>query len=410
MTSQHCLPNSVHKTLRLMVTVFALGLLASTAAAERFKVLYRFTGKDDGANPQASLIRDAQGNLYGTTYQGGAFGFGVVFKLEPDGTEIPLHSFDGVDGLSPDGSLVRDADGNLYGTTIYGGTPEGGACVHGCGTVFKVEANGKTTKMYAFTGQSDGSEPSGNLVLDAEGNLYGTTESGGDLSYDCSYVGCGVVFKVDKTGKETVLHTFNSLTEDGANPFGGVIRDEAGNLYGTTAYGGTNGAGTIFKLDGAGKETVLHNFIYEQEESPEGTLTRDDEGNLYGTTVGGHDYGTLFELDKNGHETDLYIFNYQSVGLRPFAGVVRDAFGNLYGTTALGGNSRRCACGVVFKVDRNGEGTVLYNFTGEESVPDQFTPAGVILDKAGNLYGTSPYGGSSYRCDYACGFVYEITP
>jgi uncharacterized repeat protein (TIGR03803 family) len=388
-----------------MAAVFVLGFLASTAAAQRFKVLYRFTGKDDGATPQASLIRDAQGNLYGTTYHGGAFGYGVVFKLEPDGKEIPLHSFDGVDGLSPDGSLVRDADGNLYGTTIYGGTPERGACLHGCGTVFKVEASGRTTKMYAFTGQTDGSEPSGNLVLDAKNNLYGTTTYGGEISSVC-YYGCGVVFKVDKTGKETVLHSFTN-GPDGANPFGGVIRDEAGNLYGTTFGGGTNGVGTVFKLDGAGNESVLYSFIEEREEWPEGTLTRDGEDNLYGTTVG-FSYGTLFELDKNGNETVLYTFNNQSLGFHPVAGIIRDASGNFYGTTTKGGKPP-CACGVVFKVDRKGQAKVLYDFTGEVST-GLFTPAGVILDKVGNIYGTSPYGGSSFRCDHECGFVYEITP
>jgi len=210
-------------------------------------VLYSFTGTSgDGANPYAGLARDAKGNLYGTTYYGGLescnnIGCGVVFKLDTTGKESLLHTFTGTegDGANPSGGLVRDAKGNLYGTTRFSA---------GGGIVFKVDATGKETVLYAFSGHADGDEPfNGTLVRDGRGNLYGTTLLGGDLACSLGY-GCGTVFQVDTTGKETVLYNFTGTGGDGENPMAGLVRDTKGNLYGTTAYGGAYGYGTVFKL------------------------------------------------------------------------------------------------------------------------------------------------------------------
>ena len=211
-------------------------------------VLYSFSGTGgDGANPRAGLVRDAKGNLYGTTYYGGLescnnIGCGVVFKLNAKGKETLLHTFTGTggDGTNPSSGLARDAKGNFYGTTRF--SPTGG-------TVFKIDPSGKETVLYAFSGGTDGNEPfDETLVLDGQGNLYGTTLLGGDLPCVPAWYGCGTVFKLDATGKETVFYEFTGASGDGANPMAGLVRDAKGNLYGTTAYGGAYGFGTVFKL------------------------------------------------------------------------------------------------------------------------------------------------------------------
>jgi uncharacterized repeat protein (TIGR03803 family) len=258
-------------------------------------VLHRFTGAPDGAGPFAGLVRDAAGNLYGTTLYGGAFTYGEVFKLDTSGNEIVLHSFNGTDGSGPSGGLILDAAGNLYGTTSNGGA-------YGGGTVFKLDTAGTETVLYSFKGgvHADGSQPVAVLVRDTARNLYGTTEWGGDLT--CESYGCGTVFKVDPTGKETVLHTFTGGA-DGEQPWAGLVRDAAGNLYGTTQAGGGTGCqggkgcGTIFKVDTSGTETVLYSFG-ARGENPTAALILDGKGNLYGTTFAGgaHGKGTVFKF------------------------------------------------------------------------------------------------------------------
>jgi uncharacterized repeat protein (TIGR03803 family) len=218
--------------------VFVVGIATQSARAQTFTLLYSFTGKSDGGIPQGGLVRDPAGNLYGTTSQGGllrdcaASGIGVVFKVDKSGKETVLHNFKGSDGALPLGSLIRDGEGNLYGATFAGGV---GNCFmgKGCGVVFKLDKTGKETVLYAFTGGSDGGEPQrgGALIRDKAGNLYGTTVQGG-VNCDNQSFGCGVVFKLDKTGKETVLYTFTGGS-DGAEPLGGLTRDQAGNLYGS---------------------------------------------------------------------------------------------------------------------------------------------------------------------------------
>jgi uncharacterized repeat protein (TIGR03803 family) len=415
----------------IFVTLLLAAITAPTPAqAQKFKVLHTFHGAN-GAFPITQLTRDGAGNLYGTTSEGGSgactFGSskvscGTAFKLDKTGKQLWLHSFHYGGGESPMAGLLRDAAGNLYGTTVYGGKNgvSCGAVKIGCGVVFKLDKTGQETVLHRFSGgSSDGEFPEALLIRDTAGNLYGTTLQGGQHEE-------GTVFKLDKAGKETILFIFD-LT-DGGEPFPGVVSDAAGNLYGTTAGGGLCGYGTVFELDTAGTETVLHNFCGGDGAAPASALIWDDAGNLYGTTeVGGSSggcgssgCGTVFEVSPSsgGSWTEKVLYSFCSVsgcadGENPlFAGLVRDAAGNLYGTTVFGGSYRNCngdACGVVFKLDQTGSETVLHSFTGGA---DGSSPkAGLTTDAAGNLYGTAGYGGDT-KCDppYGCGTVFEITP
>src|SRR5208283_5074601 len=410
-----------------------------------YTVLDTFTGAD-GEFPLGNVIRDRAGNLYGTTFNGGDLsgcngsGCGVVFKVDRSGKETVLYSFTGgADGAYPATGLVRDEEGNLYGTTHGGGDITVSACSFnpGCGVVFKLDPTGKETVLYAFTGGADGLGASSGLVRDEAGNLYGTTVMGGDLSGFCPGFpapGCGVVFKVEPTGKETVLYTFTGGA-DGYAPYGDLVRDEAGNLYGAASNGGDVsgfcgevvlnktgflGCGTVFKLDQTGKFTVLHTFNgADGGPFPDGWLVRDNEGNLYGMSGNGGDLsgcsglgcGVVFKVDRRGKETVLYSFTGGADGAETFAGVIRDEVGNLYGTTYLGGDfSGPCAgvgCGVVFKLDPTGKETVLYAFTG--GVDGANPNAGLLQDDVGNLYGTaSDAGDLSCSLPYGCGVVFKI--
>jgi uncharacterized repeat protein (TIGR03803 family) len=384
------------------ICVLFLSMVRTAVEAKGFRVLHAFAGGGDGRFPRAGMIRDSEGSLYGTTYYGGAFGYGTVFKLDKNGKESILHSFDGVDGQWPDGRLVLDKDGNLFGTTFVGGTPEGGSCTHGCGTVFELDKSGKERVLYAFTGGADGSNPDSGLVQDPQGNLYGTTASGGDLTA-CLNLGCGTVFKIDKTGKETVLHAFAGGA-DGDYPLGDLIIGQGGNLYGTTLSGGDDscfgGCGVVFKIDPNASETILYAFVMGADGwAPFSGVVQDAAGILYGTTSvggepsacyenGGNGCGTVFKLDLEGNETVLYAFSSVSRGASPESGLFRDQQGVIYGTTALGGRS---GCGVVFKLDTTGKETVLHNFDS-----DVGSPAGSLVgDATGKIYGVVSYNGSA---------------
>jgi len=249
-------------------------------------VLYEFKGGRDGGNPEAGLVQDAAGNLYGTTVFGGAFGQGVIFKLDTVGIETVLHSFRGLgDGTDTLASLIRDSAGNLYGTASAGGSFQGPCIGSGCGTVFKLAPNGKLKVLHTFTGGSDGASPLG-LVRDAGGNLFGTANSGGDP--DCTVggvSGCGIVFKLDAKDKLTVLHTFSGGF-DGGSPNPGLANDATGNLYGTTSAAGSSGKGVVFKLDSTGKLTVLHAFTGGSDGGNPNNVVLDATGHLYGTAYG----------------------------------------------------------------------------------------------------------------------------
>jgi len=376
------------------VTPWALG------QTYREQVLYRFAGPThrDGANPEGNLIRDAAGNLYGTTAVGGISNVGTVFQVTNKGKERVLHSFTntGSDGMTPFAALVRDPKGNLYGTTFWGGSSN-------AGTVFTVTNKGKETVLHDFTDTGGDAYPAAGLVRDADGNFYGTT-SGGEYAY-------GTVFKVDAIGKETVLYSFGG--SDGANPKGNLIRDAAGNLYGTTYMGGAFNNGTVFELDSAGKETVLYSFAATgtgDGRNPAAGLVRDAKGNFYGTTSlgGAYDLGTVFRLDPTGKETVLHSFSSSGGdGTYPDEGLLLEANGNLYGTTYLGGAYGK---GTVFKLEPTGKETILHNFTATGG--DGASPAaGLLRDAKGNLYGTTQSGGDlSCNAPSGCGIVFKLTP
>ncbi len=420
-----------HVGSKLFVLASVLGLFVTTAQpalAQTETILYSFTGSPDGEYPLAGVTFDAQGNLYGTTGSGGAYGGGMAFEVTVGGEETALHSFRSyrppsvvlrgsrlTDGSGPSGRVVFDPDANLYGTTGAGGTSTNCGDVPGCGTVFKIASDGTETVLYSFTGTPDGSDAVGGMVLDTQGNLYGTTWGGGAYR-------SGTVFKLTPGGTETVLYSFAGGA-DGLAPSGDLVLDAQGNLYGTTFYGGGNGCwesygcGTVFKLTPNGAETVLYRFIgYPGGSQPNGGLVFDSQGNLYGTTnlnwYGGESgYGTVFKLTPGGTETVLYTFTGGADGANPLAGLIFDTEGNLYGTTRSGGTSTSCdgsGCGTVFKLTPDGTETALYNFTGGA---DGSGPIGsLIFDKQGDLYGATEMGGSSGCNGPGCGTVFKLTP
>ncbi|MBV9760035.1 MAG: hypothetical protein JO340_05680 [Acidobacteriaceae bacterium] len=345
------------------------GVVYKLAPSGQETVLYNFCslGADlctDGWAASVSVI-DSEGNLYGTAGFGGAHNVGAVYELTDSGNETVLHSFcsftNCADGSAPGGGLIRDSDGNLYGTTLYGGASSNGSGVtSGAGVLYKLTASGQETVLHNFCSLADcadGALPSGSLVLDSEGNLYGTTIDGGPNGGVSS--GSGVVYKVDTSGSETVLCSFGSAScPDGANPNGGVILDSEGNLYGTTSKGGTHGKGVVYKLAPSGQETVLYNFCSltncADGENP-GPVIRDSAGNLYGTASNGPKQnpgnGLVYELSTSGSETVLCSFGSASCpdGAHPDGGVVIDSEGNLYGATSNGGAK---GGGIVFKLER----------------------------------------------------------
>ena len=411
----------------MIISEFLITVLP-VSAADTAKVLHSFGEGDDGAGPYGSVVFDAAGNLYGTTYGGGAFKAGTIFQLtlNPKGkwTEKVLHSFGkGKEGASPYASLILDAAGNLYGTTTAGGA-------HNNGTVFELTpgANGGWTEkiLHSFDlNGKDGARPRAGLIFDGAGNLYGTTEWGGEVG--CAPPnGCGTVFKLTlgTNGQwiHTGLHSFKgngATSRDGANPEASLIFGANGNLYGTT-YAGGRSYGTVFELtpgaNGSWTETVLYRFCTVHRcvdgAHPFAGLIFDAQGNLYGTTGGGGAYcfssggcGTAFQLtpgaDGKWSENVLHSFNGNSDGSGSGGNLIFDASGNLYGTTGAGSQNK----GTVFQLSQvNGQwtNTVLYNFENRTGA-NPFD--GVIFDAAGNLYGTTNSGGAN-----SGGTVFQITP
>jgi uncharacterized repeat protein (TIGR03803 family) len=385
---------------RISGLLLALFLAVGNASAQRLTTLHSYSD----TNVSQGVIADASGNFYGTTEDGGAYGQGTVFKLSRTGVETVLYSFTGgSDGYLPNGGLVMDGSGNLYGTTFLGGAND-------LGTVFKVTPAGAETVLYSFGRFSaDSSAPLAGLIMDASGILYGTTLGGGEWSQ-------GTVFRVKPTGDETLLYSFPGNSY-GRLPQASLIMDASGNLYGTTPFGGADDTccGTVFELTPGGVETVLYSFTGASDGSvPNASLIMDASGNVYGTTeFGGTDsLGTVFKLtNRNGTwiETVLHSFTGGSDGLDPESSLIMDATGNLYGTTPFGGSGvapnppNIPGDGVVFKVTPAGAETVIYSFTGgsDGSGPD----SGLIADSSGNLYGTTEWSGGTIFELSGSGFV-----
>jgi uncharacterized repeat protein (TIGR03803 family) len=437
---------SRHKSLgipgAILVASIVILVLTPGAWAGTYKTLYKFTGGADGSIPFSDLIFDAAGNLYGTTVGGGDHGDGTVFRLTPnaDGTwtESVLYSFCSLtncsDGEDPGAGVIFDSAGSLFGTASSGGAGGGGA-------VFKLtpNADGSWTEsvLYSFcslTSCGDGQIPTAGLIFGSAGNLYGTTTSGGDH-------GGGTVFKltpnVDGSWSESVLHGFDCLT----NCSGGydlevaLIFDSAGNLYGTTASGGdlsvchSNGCGVVFRLkpqpDGSWTESVIHTFKGGRDgASFASALIFDGAGNLYSTTafggnmsqcINGRDgCGVVFQLTPQAHgswkEKVLHRFK-SSDGVGPYGSLIVDRAGNLYGTTVRGGKVGSCGgpgCGVVFKLAPNSKGgwseTVLHRFLDHRGT-GAYPSASLIFDATGNLYGTTE---GDFKKTH--GSVFEIVP
>jgi uncharacterized repeat protein (TIGR03803 family) len=418
----------------------ATGLVYKIDTAGHETVLYSFSNGSDGGNPDAGVIRDAAGNLYGTTEFGGSQNLGTVFKLDSTGRETVLYSFAGTgDGILPFGGVTGDAAGNLYGTASGGGASGNGAVyrldasghetilysftsgfngyptsgavldpagnLYGTtlddgGTAYRIDASGHGTVLHTFAGAGDGFNNYGGVALDSAGNLYGTTYYGGNILGE---PGQGIVYKLDSTGNETILYVFTGRNGDGENPYAGVVLDAAGNLYGTTYQGGGGGAGTVYKLDTSGRETVLYTFSYSGTTGayPYAGVILDAAGNLYGATTqgGSGNCGVVYMVDVTGHETVLHSFAGGTDGCSPYAGVIRDPAGNLYGTTRYGGGADK---GVIFMLDAIGNETVLHSFTGGTDGEFPYT-ASLFRDSVGNLYGTTPYGGK-----WSAGVVFKL--
>ena len=418
-------------------TFLVLVIWTGSAVGATEKVLHNFSAYAQGSDPAANLIADAAGNLYGTTFRGGAYEQGAVYKLVPSAhghwTETFVYSFKGgSDGQNPSSRLVFDSAGNLYGTTSAGGT--GNCPTVGCGTVFKLAPSAHSgwteSVLYSFQGGSDGQSPKAGLTLDSAGNLYGTTIGGGTGNCGITIPGCGTVFKLapDSHGgwTESIVYTFMG-GNDGGEPLGELIFDSTGSLYGTAAAGGAStGSGTVFKLTPSSNSwtlSVLHSFAGtsgNDGSSPASGLIFDKAGNLYGTTfAGGSKYfcaagcGTAFELISNGDgtytESVLHDFTgTNGDGQFPEAGLVLDQAGNLYGTT-IGGGPTRPLDGLVFQLVPGSGGkwteNILHVFKGRFDGAHPSAGGALVIDQANNLYGTTGDGGTS-----DAGTVFELTP
>jgi uncharacterized repeat protein (TIGR03803 family) len=380
----------------LLVLLLLPGLFVSQAQAQTFTVLHAFQNKADGATPWGGVIVDQAGNLYGTTYSGGRYNYGTIYKIDPSGKMTVLHQFSKHDGCESYTPLLLDGAGNLYGTTVQCGSGH-------FGTAFELTKSNQLIVMNAFTGLTDGSDPWAGLIRDDAGNLYGSTRYNGPGGY-------GTVFKLDhQTKAETVLYSFGQ-PPDGEDPQAPLIRDAQGNLYGTTTLGGPDGvygSGTVFKLDPSGNETILYTFTGGSDgNNPVGGVIRDAAGNLYGTTlygglgVGNGGWGIIFKLDPNGALTVLHNFgSFYGDGSTSYAGLIGDGQGNLYGTTSQGG---LWGDGSVFKLADDGTMTILHSFTA--GLDGGFPFSTLAMDSADNLYGTTTVGGIS------TGVVFKITP
>jgi uncharacterized repeat protein (TIGR03803 family) len=442
--------------VKFIVVVITLLVTLNAWAASKYKVLYAFKGGNDGNYPTGALVLDTAGNLYGTTIFGGGDqqycsglnpGCGTVFKLAPGShgkwKETVIHRFqsgnDSSDGSAPNGALVFDAEGNLYGTTVSGGGSSqqcSSSTFSGCGIAFELSPKSsggwKETVLYRFQINAGGAGPNGGLVFDSEGNLYGTAAAAANCCAPIFDWGAGVVFQLTPGSggwNENVLHSFcgRKNCSDGNAPYAGLLRTTDGALYGTTAYGGADtfpcfnlGCGTVFKVTenskGSWSEQVLNDFIGRDGIQPSNALTADKKENLYGTTAveGAFGDGTVFKLSptKDGlwNFSVLYNFDISYAGAGSFStGVVIDDAGNLYGTV-WGPESGNCAgggCGLVYKLEPRAKGpwkySVVYSFQGGQDGGD---PTGtLVIDKNGNLYGTAGFGGAD-----GDGVVYQITP
>ena len=458
--------------------VIATSISLSALAKAKEQVLYSFQGVPDGSVPVGGMVFDKNGNLYGATTEGGDStcnpgGCGTVFELSPPAKEgdpwieTQLWAFKGLhfnDGAEPVGGLVMDGAGNLYGTTAYQGA---GPCqllgsLEGCGVVYELSPPTQTggawreTILYNFQGASDGFVPQGDLVFDSAGNLYGATRFGGGFGGYCNsayYLGCGTIFELSKTQgtwTEKVLYAFKGIAPgtpvgDASEPNGSLVLDSAGNIYGTTYYGGIGvtdrggngplcgggvsglGCGTVFELapqgsSGSWMETTLHRFTgYDDGANPSAGLIFDENGNLYGTSfAGGYEGdGLAFEMLAPNSSSNLWtekiLLEFDPLsGSSPAGSLTLQPGGILYGTASEQGRSNG---GTLFALQSVTAGrtewsaNVLYSFTSKGGVDPAYPDAKLVFDSTGTIYSSTLYGGGGQNCGTGgCGTVYEFVP
>jgi uncharacterized repeat protein (TIGR03803 family) len=381
----------------------ALAQLGGTdAASVSFTILHSFTGPD-GNSPQGGMVQATNGTLYGTTFYGGAYSSGSAFRISPGGSLTTLYSFcaqtNCADGKWPSATLVQATNGDLYGTTVEGGG-------RNSGTIYRITPSGSLTTLYTFCAQAncpDGRYPFAGPVQAANGDLYGTTSQGGlDQSH-------GTIFKITPRGTFTTIYSFcaQSGCPDGESPNGPLVQAADGGLYGTTGAGIVScspngcvgGSGTFFKITPKGALTTLYSFCTQtgcpDGLAPSGALVQAPNGDLYGTTTSGganpgittHGGGTVFKITPTGTLTTLYNFCAQSGctdGYFPAAGLVQATNGNLYGTTENGGTS---GDGTIFEITLGGSLTTVYNFCSQINCADGFFPlAPLVQDTNGSVY------------------------
>jgi uncharacterized repeat protein (TIGR03803 family) len=385
-------------------------IVVTGANAEQ--VLYSFSGQYDGGNAATGLVHDRHGNLYGTTVVGGTAACGTAFELTPQSSppwrETVLHDFScGSDGKNPHGGVTFDARGNLDGTTVAGGS--GGSCTgDGCGVVFALTPKSENI-LHSFTGGPDGFGPGGGVVFDSAGDVFGTTPDGGKFAQ-------GTVYEVFRSGgvwRERVIHAFTGGRDGGVGSLGLLLIDASGNLLGVTEIGGAYGAGTVFRMSRGAKGRWSFATLYAFKGTPDagspyGGLIADASGNLYGTTYygGTAGMGTVFELTprtRGGYrERVLYSFKGGSDGSSSTSTLILGGSGVLYGTTSAGGGT--CDCGTIFKVNSiTGKERVLHAFgSGTDGAYSYY---GLTAGGHGVLYGTTVAGGL-----YNQGTVFEFKP
>ena len=403
---------NAQKQVKRATFLFVIALSVTTAAATTTDVIFSF-GEDEGEYADTDLETDSAGNIYGTTVLGGDFGSGTVFQLTPTPNgwvHTVLYSFTGgVDGGEPYKGVTLDRDGNLYGTAVTGGS---GNCEGGCGVIYKLtNRKGTWTQkvVHAFTGGDDGSGPGSRVTVDRAGNVYGMTPTGGAY-------GLGTIYQIrpPSSGALTfkVIHAFTGGA-DGSNGSAGrmILRD--GRLYGAATTGGNQGSGVVFELTpkafGEWNFKTIYTFQGQPDGSfPYGALLFDPSGNIYGTTYygGANGIGAVYELSPQpvGEWTEDLIYSFQQGpdGNSPISNLVFDKAGNLYGTTSEGG----LGSGTIFKlspVGGNWTETVVHAFEGP---PDGgFAYNGMVVDVFGNFYGATVHGGENND-----GSVYKFTP
>jgi uncharacterized repeat protein (TIGR03803 family) len=374
------------KTYLTLYSILIAGVIGVQAQTVTFTSLMSFN-QTNGANPVAGLVQGADGNFYGASEAGGAYGDGTIFQISPSGIFTNLNSFDGTNGANPRASLLADTNGNFYGTAYSGGT-------NNVGIIFQANSTGALTTLFTFSFES-GSYPTAGLIQDQVGNFYGTTAVGGTNSNPG-----GTVFQLTSNRTFVSLASFDLSGIGGNSPYAGLVQGSNGNFYGTTYFGGSNGYGTIYQIDTNGTLTTLVNFDGVHGANPHAGLVLGPDDYFYGTTEhGGTNHaasggdGTVFKVDADGNLRTLVCFNNTN-GAAPQAELLLGHDGNFYGTTSAGGNldNQPQGQGTVFEMKTNGTLIPLILFNGTNGS----SPLGkLVQDAPGNFYGTTAFGGTN---------------